>query len=246
MKIKDTAVCLRAVNYSETSQVVTLLTRDNGKISAMAKGSRRPKSAFDGAIEVFSFGQVMFMEAVVHDQLCTLTEFVQMPRFWLLRANLSAMNAGLFAVELTECFCQPHCPQPELFDVLCDGLERLQKSADQTAVLIGLVEYQLALLSQAGIMPRLNVCANCGSAVQGLRGELYFSSAANGLLCGGCEQSFSEKRRISTSCAAVLMGGHLPPNIPSSVVWEAEQILIYHFTELMHRPPRMAKLFTNR
>ena len=56
MQIKDKAICLRAVNYSETSQVVTLFTRDHGKIAAMAKGSRRAKSSFDGAIEVFSFG----------------------------------------------------------------------------------------------------------------------------------------------------------------------------------------------
>jgi len=246
MKIKDTAICLRAVNYSETSQVVTLLTRDNGKIAAMAKGSRRAKSTFDGAIEVFSFGQAMFTEPAVHDQLCTLTEFVQMPRFRMLRANLSAMNAGLFAVELTESFCQPYDPHPDLFDALCGGLETLQQSDDPTTVLIGLVQYQLTLLLHVGIMPRLNACANCGSAAQGLRGELYFSSAANGLLCGGCEQSFSEKRRISIACMKALAKGHLPPDTPPSVVWEAEQLLIYHFTELMHRPPRTAKLFMSR
>jgi DNA repair protein RecO (recombination protein O) len=40
MQIKDTAICLRMVNYSETSQVVTLFTRDSGKVAAMAKGSR--------------------------------------------------------------------------------------------------------------------------------------------------------------------------------------------------------------
>ena len=81
MKTKDLAICLRAVNYSETSQVVTLLARDTGKIAAMAKGSRRPKSAFDGAIEPFSYGQVMFAASEAHDKLATLTEFVQMPQF---------------------------------------------------------------------------------------------------------------------------------------------------------------------
>ena len=61
MQIKDTAICLRAVNYSETSQVVTLFTRDHGKVAAMARGSRRTKSSFDGSIEVFSLGEAMFI-----------------------------------------------------------------------------------------------------------------------------------------------------------------------------------------
>ncbi|MHC4155757.1 MAG: DNA repair protein RecO, partial [Planctomycetota bacterium] len=56
MLTKDEAICIRAVDYSETSQIVTFFTRANGKVGAIAKGSKRPKSAFDGAIEVFSHG----------------------------------------------------------------------------------------------------------------------------------------------------------------------------------------------
>ncbi|MFQ6036643.1 MAG: DNA repair protein RecO, partial [Sedimentisphaerales bacterium] len=56
MLIKDTAICIRAVDYSETSQIVTFFTRATGKIRAIAKGSKRPKSAFDGPIEILSFG----------------------------------------------------------------------------------------------------------------------------------------------------------------------------------------------
>ena len=104
MQIKDKAICLRAVNYSETSQVVTLFTRDHGKIAAMAKGSRRAKSSFDGAIEVFSFGETMFIIKDSGVQLATLTEFGQQPRFRMLSQNLNALNAALFAVELTERF----------------------------------------------------------------------------------------------------------------------------------------------
>ncbi|MHC4433863.1 MAG: DNA repair protein RecO, partial [Planctomycetota bacterium] len=48
MLTKDMAICIRAVDYSETSQIVTLFARDTGKIGAIAKGSKRPKSKFDG------------------------------------------------------------------------------------------------------------------------------------------------------------------------------------------------------
>ncbi len=56
MLTKDFAICIRAADFSETSQIVTLFTRATGKIKAIAKGSKRPKSKFDGPIEIFSYG----------------------------------------------------------------------------------------------------------------------------------------------------------------------------------------------
>jgi DNA repair protein RecO (recombination protein O) len=246
MKTKDLAICLRAVNYSETSQVVTLLTRDTGKIAAMAKGSRRPKSAFDGAIEPFSYGQVMFAASESHDKLATLTEFVQMPQFRLLRTLLSAMHAGLFALELTEAFCELYDPHPDLFDALAETLRRLQHCDTPPSVLPVLIDYQMAVLTEGGIAPLLDRCTNCSTAVKGMRAEWYFSSAANGLLCPGCEQTFTDKRRISFACAELLSQSIPIEQASEAALAEAEQLLIYHFTELMRRPPRMAKYFVVR
>ena len=246
MKTKDLAICLRAVNYSETSQVVTLLTRDTGKIAAMAKGSRRPKSAFDGALEPFSYGQVMFTASDTHDKLATLTEFVQMPQFRLLRTLLSAMHAGLFALELTEAFCELYDPHPDLFDAMVETLRRLQQCDSPPSVLPVLIDYQMTLLTEAGVAPLLDRCTNCGAPTGGFRTDLYFSSAANGLLCPGCEQTFTDKRRISFACAELLSLSVPAEKASDAVRAEAEQLLLYHFTELMHRPPKMAKYFVAR
>lgn len=246
MKTKDVAICLRAVNYSETSQVVTLLTRENGKLAAMAKGSRRPKSAFDGAMEVFSYGQVMFVASETNDKLATLTEFVQMPRFRLLRATLPSLHAGLFAIELTEAFCQQYDPHPELFDALADSLEKFQQGGTPQAVLYALIDYQRTLLDEVGIAPLLDRCTNCGLTLKADWPALYFSSAAGGLLCLGCEQSFTEKRRLSPACAVLLNQWQPFEKTTGALLAEAEQILLHHFTELMHHPPKMAKFFVAR
>ena len=246
MKTKDQAVCLRAVNYSDTSQVVTLLTREHGKIAAMAKGSRRSKSAFDGAIEPFAFGPVLFVASETHDTLAALTEFVQSPRFRPLRSHLAAMHAGLFALELTEAFCHDSDPHPALFDALTDTLGTLPIEDSPQSVLCALIDYQLTLLEEAGIAPVLDACTNCGAAAHAVRGELYFSSAANGLLCAGCEQAFAEKRRITGACAAAMNHPAALKQTTPAAVQEAEQTLIYHFTELLHRPPKMARYFIKR
>ncbi len=74
MITKDTAICIRAIDYSETSQILTFFTRDTGKIGAIAKGSKRPKSSFGGPFEIFSYGKIVFAESN-KDKLSTLTEF---------------------------------------------------------------------------------------------------------------------------------------------------------------------------
>src|SRR5210317_1801414 len=99
MLTTDQAICLRTVTYSETSQIVTLFGRTYGKISAIAKGSRRAKSSFDGPLEIFSFGDIVYSPGK-SESLCTLTEFQQSPVFLPLRRNLFALNCGFFSAEL--------------------------------------------------------------------------------------------------------------------------------------------------
>ena len=281
MQTKDTAICLRAVNYSETSQVVTLFTRDSGKVGAMAKGSRRAKSSFDGAIEVFSFGSVMFTIKDSGGQLAMLTEFNQQPRFRMLSHNLNALNAALFAVELTEKFLEDHDPHPPLFDKMAKFLETVQETKDPTQILAWLILYQIRLLEETGVAPVFDTCVNCGSTVSnhpGLTatppskgGELkkalplprgstpkggggfankqdvsksyYFSSRENGILCSNCEMTFPEKRAIEPALIEIL---NTPAKLPKTELKQLKQIealLIYHLTELLHKPPKMAKYF---
>ncbi|MHC5172162.1 MAG: DNA repair protein RecO [Planctomycetota bacterium] len=241
MQIKDKAICLRAVNYSETSQVVTLFTRDNGKVAAMAKGSRRIKSSFDGPIEVFSFGEVMFIIKESGGQLATLTEFSQQPRFRMLSQNLNALNAALFAAELTEKFLEDHDPHPDLFDKYTKFLETVQKAKEESLTVAWLILYQLRLLEEAGVALMLDACVNCGT--EETRG-CYFSSHENGLLCPNCEMTFPEKRAVDSALLDVLINPAKLTKTDIKKLKELESLLIYHFSELLHKPPRMAKYFS--
>jgi len=248
MQVKDSAICLRAVNYSETSQVVTLLTREQGKIGAMAKGSRRAKSSFDGPVEVFSFGDVVFTIKDSGGQLAILTEFNQQPRFRLLSRNLNALNAALFASELTEKFLEDHDPHPPLFDKLTKFLDMVQETKEQSQILAWLILYQVRLLEETGVMPVFDACVNCSADAAeassfGNKSGFYFSSRENGLLCSGCEMAFPEKRAIDAGLITIL---NTPAKLPKTNIKklkQIEQLLIYHFTELLGKPPKMAKYF---
>jgi len=289
MLTKDLAICIRAVDYSETSQILTLFTRQAGKISAIAKGSKRPKSAFDGPIEVFSHGKIVFSDSN-KEKLATLTEFEQQTGFTNLASNLFALNCCFFAAELVDKLTNEYDPHPELFDSFLQFLQNTNelrvsnikhnrhserstaesrnlsltdpsaalgvtaRTGNETRDTISLlILFQLSLLREIGLQPVLNACVNCKtsiehrlSAVALAKAEatshgFYFSSSANGLICKDCEASFPDKIRLTKTAANALSNLKLISSANEKTLNEIEKLLVYHFTEILGRPPKMAK-----
>ena len=240
MLSKDTAICIKAVDYSETSQIVTFFTRANGKLAAIAKGSKRPKSAFEGPLEVFSFGQMVF-RAVHTQRLATLTEFQQQRAFVHLRKNFFTLNCSLLAVELLSRLTRDGDPHTGLFDSFVEFLENMQKCSNHCAGMAFLILFQLALLKETGLAPVLNMCTNCRSRYLPSWQEVYFCSSASGLICRNCHGSFADRVKLTNPAANCLAQLKLIADADRKTLNEIEKVLIYHFTELLGKPPKMAK-----
>ena len=246
MLTKDLAICIRAVDYSETSQIVTLFTRNTGKIGAIAKGSKRPKSSFDGPIEILAHGEIVFTDSS-REKLATLTEFQQQPDLLNLRSNLFALYSCYFAAELLNSLTHDYDPHPELFD---SYLQFLQNTNEQRAANDGkrdmlalLVLFQLTLLNDVGLQPILSRCANCKTKYERrtTSDEFYFSSSANGLICRDCEMSFTDKIRLNKQVTGCLANLKQIPASTEETLAQIEKVMIRHFTELLGYPPKMAK-----
>ena len=246
MLTKDFAICIRASDFSETSQIVTFFTKATGKIKAIAKGSKRPKSAFDGAIEVFSHGKIVFADST-REKLATLTEFEQQPGLTHLSENLFAFNCCLLATELLNNLTNDYDPHSELFDSFLQFLqntnERQSTRIENRETLVLLILFQLALLKEVGLQPILSHCVNCKTKheTRETRNELYFSSSANGLVCRDCEGSFPDRIKLRTDSAACLTNLKMLAESNENTLNEIEKILIHHFTHTLGRPPKMSK-----
>ena len=247
MLTKDTAICIRAIDYSETSQIVTFFARAAGKISAIAKGSKRPKSAFDGPIEIFSYGKIVFADSN-KEKLATLTEFESAyggAGFTGLSNNLFTMNCCLFGSELLNKFTHDYDPHPQLFDDFLQFLQNAQENKDKHQMLALLILFQLGLLKEVGLQPILSYCVNCKTRYEhrasSIEHRVYFSSSANGLICRDCEASFPDKVRLAQTAANCLSNLKLLAESQEKTLNEIETVLIHHFTELLGRKPKMAK-----
>ncbi|MHC4456734.1 MAG: DNA repair protein RecO [Planctomycetota bacterium] len=246
MLAKDTAICIRAIDYSETSQILTLFAREAGKITAIAKGSKRPKSRFDGPIEIFAHGKIV-LAISNKEKLATVTEFEQQPSFTNLPRNLFAFNCSLFAAELLNNLTNDYDPHHKLFDSFLQFLQNISEqqatSNKQRDRLRLLILFQLSLLKEVGLRPILNACVNCKTRyqMQETRYEVYFSSTANGLVCKDCEGSFTDKIRLTQKAANCLSNLKLIADADEKTLKEIERIFVSHFTETLGRPPKMAK-----
>lgn len=244
MLTKDLAICIRASDYSETSQIVTLFTRATGKIRAIAKGSKRPKSKFDGPIELFSYGSIVFSDSK-KEKLATLTEFEQQPGFTPRGDDLFALNCCLLGTELLNSMTNDYDPHSELFDNFLQFLQNTNQTPDalngSRDTLALLILFQLALLKEVGLQPVLNACVNCKDNFSSDWSEVYFSSLANGLICRDCEASFPDKIRLKNDAARCLTNLKMLAESNEKTLKEVEKILVHHFTEILRRPPKMAK-----
>lgn len=242
---KDEALAIRTLDYSETSQIVTLFAKEHGKIDAMAKGAKRPKSPFGGTIEIFSCGEIVFTEKG-DQKLSTLAEFNQRPYFLGLRTRLFALNCSLFAAELLDLFTVEFDPHPELFDEMMLFLQNQLESKDQRQSLAGLIAFQLMLLRQTGGGLVLDHCTNCKTAYNQKWSMVYFSSSSHGLVCRDCEASFADKVRLDMKAVDFLATEATEKNKLTTDYTDLnkiEKVLIYHFTNLLHRAPKMAAYF---
>lgn len=240
MLTKDLAICIRASDYSETSQIVVFFTRLSGKVSTIAKGAKRPKSAFKGPIELFSSGRIVFSQAT-GSGLATLTEFDQHGRFSHLGENYLAMNCALFVAELMNHLTDEYDPHPELFDSLLQFFINGKTAKNINDNLTLLILFQLSLLREVGLQPVLKNCVNCKRPFNQNWPQSYFSTMANGLLCRDCDINFPDRIRISPKVAACLSNLRSITELDQKTLLEVEKFLIDHFRETLGRNLRMAK-----
>ncbi len=180
--VRTPALVIRSVDVFETSRVLTLFSRDLGKISALAKGARRLKSPFGSGLDLLSVCDIVLLHKA-SEALDLLTEAVLLERFEPLRDDLSALYAGLYISELLHDLTDHHDPHPRLYDAAVVTLRHL---GDASLRPRRVLRFELACLRELGLMPALESCVHCGSPVEAGGDAIAFGLATGGVLCVGC------------------------------------------------------------
>jgi DNA repair protein RecO (recombination protein O) len=178
------AIVLRARPLGEADRVYTLLTRERGKVDAVAKGVRRPRSAMSGRLEPLAEIRVALHKG---RSLDVITEVRTIMSYWdgLVRPDALA-TATLFA-ETIDLFCEPELALPEIYALLAGAIGAVAASGSPA----GLVpRFQLRLLHALGLAPADDACVRCGAGFAPSTGSgqarAWLDLEAGGLGCERC------------------------------------------------------------
>jgi DNA repair protein RecO (recombination protein O) len=237
---KAQALVLRTTDWSESSRIATLWTREFGKVRVLAKGGRRLKSSFENALDLLTVCSIVFLRKS-SGSLDLLTEAQVVQRFPRLGRDLAALYGGYYVAELLGEMTQEYDPHPTLFDEAAATLGALG-APEEPAVGPRLARFEMVLLRELGYVPALEACAGCGGELK--EGWLGFSPAAGGVVCGRCRGKAVAVFPLSTGAWNMLraLGGRGEAwrrPWDRQVRAEVRQALNQHVTWILGRRPRL-------
>ncbi len=193
---KSTAIVLRVTDFSETSCVVTLMTREFGKITALAKGARRRKNPFEAALDVLAICRIVFLHKS-SNAMDLLTEAKLERRFRTASTDLPRLYSGYYVIELLRTLTEENDPHPELFDLA----HRTIVDLDDTLLTgdelkLRLLNFEIQTLKFLGHLPMLSKCVGCGRERK-TENRVSFGLNAGGLLCQQCRPGQSDVVMVS-------------------------------------------------
>lgn len=184
---KTEAVVLRSIRFGEADRILHLYSAARGRIGAIAKGSRKPRSRFGGRLEPF-----FRLDLVLHEgrgELSTVTSAATVDGYPRLRASGPAIGAAARACDAVLRLLDSVEPNPAAYNLLCRYLSLLDQAPPTDPVGLNVaLSFRLKLALAAGFAPELAFCARCGEAEH----LSSFSGAAGGVVCASCERGAFE------------------------------------------------------
>jgi DNA repair protein RecO (recombination protein O) len=155
-----------------------------GKISAIAKGARRKKNPYEGAIDLIAICRIVFLHKS-SQSLDILTEAKLERRFRSASTDLDRFYAGLYLIELLNLLTDEADPHELLFDAACLAIERIDGQESDFSLRGALIEFEIRMLDLLGHLPMLTQCVSCGRKRKTMN-RVHFGLNEGGVICPDC------------------------------------------------------------
>ncbi len=179
MLYKTEGIVLKSMEYEEADKIVTIYTKDYGKITAIAKGVRKTKSKFGSSLEILTHSNFLIYKGRNID-IVSQTEILE--SFFSTSKEVIKFAFAVNCVEVVNRLTEEREINIGLFNLLKEVLHYLKESNDPK---LQTLSFKWQTISILGYRPSLNHCCRCNKSVEDQK-EMYFNIKEGGLVCNNC------------------------------------------------------------
>lgn len=172
------ALLLRKTPYRDSDYIISLFTKDLGKISGIARNAKNSMKRFGARLEPFVHIRVNLKETGREFKLIQDTETIRV--FSSFAEDIELFTLGSLMLEITDVLTPRESPNEEMFELLIKALELMNSKESPLPIVL---QFQLEALSISGYEPNLYSCAKCEVQIEG---DSYFSINSGGAICFKC------------------------------------------------------------
>lgn len=239
--VSDEGIVLRRRTFSEADRILVIFTREQGKLSVLARGARRAKARNAAGLDLLTRSELLLVPGrsmVVVAQ----ARAVGLP--WPGSDILRTACGGVLA-ELVDATLEEGHPEPELYQLIAAARERMADPSRDVRLELALISFQIAALG--GYLPELRRCSSCGEELEDRDGG--FLPALGGMVQAGCWIAQPGLLPCSSSALRILRrmeAGDLETlrriRWSDSLRDEVESILLAHLEHHLDRPLKAARI----
>lgn len=187
---QNNAIILKSIDYRESEKIVTVFTEKEGKIKAIARGTKKPNSSLRACTQPFVYSSLYLSRGKNMD---IITQGKVLDFFGNCREDISRTLYCIYLMEVLDKSLMEKVKLPELFSITLQVLNHLDKAGLQP---LAIRYFEMKLLIQLGYQPVLHKCASCGQKHPLYN---YFSVAEGGVICSECRGHLLDNTLISLS-----------------------------------------------
>ena len=224
--IKTKGIVIKEVNTGEADKILTVFSRNIGKIVCSAKGARRPKSRLVAGTQLFCYSEfVLFKGKDIYSiNSCDVIE-----PFYDIRNDLTKLTYSAHMIEIINDVIVEDQPATKVLQLFLNSLHLLSKTEKLPEQIVRI--FEIRILSILGYAPSVRECLNCGSEKYD---NMQFSFIKSGFICDDC--SISERNTIKISGGTAKAINHIVySNIKELFNFEVSELVLNELGKISKR-----------
>lgn len=193
--VKTKGIVIKRMNYGEADRILTILTRDHGKIKAIAKGSRKILSKLGGSLEPFCLTDFIFHEG---RNFYIVTSAIVIKHFEKIHCDIDKTAKAFYIGELLDKFLEEKQNHPEVFELFAKYLENLESADDPILIPV----FSAKILEAVGFKPVTSECLHCRNKL--VPEQNFWDDIEGGVICQKCHDKFGHGEKISNDVIKIL------------------------------------------